>query len=296
VPKPRALVPLVTPFRTVLRSRSGAWTAICVGVVAALLVSWPLLWAPGASAEPSCTDTWTGPSAGDWATAADWSSGVPGSTDVACIPAGSTVEVTAGSNQAVAVDGEGALVLSGGSLELSGDTSPSSIASLTLAGGTLSGPGTVHVSGSFSWSAGQMSGSGKTVIDTGATGSINPGGSGSVTMNERELVNAGTLTWSTGSVYGGYGARIDNVGTFKANSQDPSNNWFSTGLLRGAGAAPLLLNTGTLVKSAGNGLSVIQFATENDGIIENADAEGQLSFTGGHSRNPRERFLDRAGE
>ena len=63
--------------------------------------------------------SWTGPAEGSWTTAEDWSTGiVPTSTDVACIGAGKTVDVTVGTNQTGVVQGEGTLVISGGSLEV----------------------------------------------------------------------------------------------------------------------------------------------------------------------------------
>src|SRR6185437_6193285 len=261
--------------------RPGGRSKIIAGLLSALVCAL-LAWAPSVSAEPSCTNTWTGPSEGDWGTASDWStSSVPSSSDVACVGSGVTVSVTGGSNRAAVLRDEGTLQISGGSLELSSTTDPSSVASLGLSGGTLSGAAVVDVPALFTWTGGTMSGAGKTVLQAAATGSINPGTSASVTLNERELANSGTVTWSTGSLYGGYGARIDNTGILYANAQDPSGNWFSTGMLRGSGAAPAFVNSGTLDKSSGNGLSVIQFGLENSGTVEDSDAEGQLSFTGG---------------
>ncbi len=264
------------------RHRPGAGLSKPIAGLLSVLLCALLAWAPSVTAEPSCTDTWTGPSEGSWGTAANWStSAVPGSSDVACVGPGATVHISGGSEQAGVLRDEGALVVSGGSLELTSTTDSSMIASLTVSGGTLTGAGAVMVSGSFSWTGGTMSGSGKTDLEAGATGSINPGSSGTVTLNERELVNAGSVTWSSGSISGGYGARIDNSGTFFANAQDPGGSWFSTGMLRGGGATAAFVNTGTLDKSSGNGLSVIQFALQNSGTVEDSDAEGQLSFTGG---------------
>ncbi|HLH14405.1 MAG TPA: LamG-like jellyroll fold domain-containing protein, partial [Solirubrobacteraceae bacterium] len=59
--------------------------------------------------ESSCTDTWVGASEGSWQTAANWSNdAVPDSEDVACIEAGTTVQIGSGSNQAAAVKDAGA--------------------------------------------------------------------------------------------------------------------------------------------------------------------------------------------
>jgi hypothetical protein len=73
-------------------------------LVAVVLVG-VLVLPAGASAEPLCTGTWTGPGEGEWTTAADWSAGVPVSTSVACVGAGKTVRVTGGSDETGVVQG-----------------------------------------------------------------------------------------------------------------------------------------------------------------------------------------------
>ena len=60
-----------------------------------------------ASAEPLCTDSWAGPSEGEWTTAGDWSTGeVPGSASVACIASGKIVSISGGSNLVGVVEDE----------------------------------------------------------------------------------------------------------------------------------------------------------------------------------------------
>jgi hypothetical protein len=111
----------------------------------------------GASAEPLCTDTWTGPSEGAWQTASSWSTGgVPGSSDVACIGVGKTVVVAEGADLTGVLKDEGALVIAGGSLELANALEASSVSALTIEGGALTGTAALDVSSSFSWSKGTM--------------------------------------------------------------------------------------------------------------------------------------------
>lgn len=133
--------------RMLLATRLGLPAVLLIGLVLAL---------PGvASAESLCTDTWVGPTEGTWQTVADWSLGtVPTSTDVGCIGSGKTVKVTEGATQAGVVQGEGKLVVSGGSLEVANALEPSTISGFTQSGGTLLGAGTLNVSGSFTWSGG----------------------------------------------------------------------------------------------------------------------------------------------
>ncbi len=78
-------------------------------------------------------------------------------------------------------------------------TEASSAESLTLSGGTLTGAGTLDVSESLSWMGGTMSGSGATVLESGSTGSINPGSGGSAALTERTLTNRGSEAEMFGS-------------------------------------------------------------------------------------------------
>jgi hypothetical protein len=131
-----------------------------VGLLAVLLVGALALVPAGASAEPLCTDSWTGPGEGEWTTAEDWSTGkVPTSASVACVGSGKTVKVASGANQTGVVQGTGTLVISGGSLEIANALEASSMTDFSLFGGSLTGAGSLGVSGYFDWegtrSAGQ---------------------------------------------------------------------------------------------------------------------------------------------
>jgi hypothetical protein len=124
------------------RGMASSYVSLCAVVVAVAGLSLAVVPAT-ASAEPLCTDSWTGPAEGSWQTASNWSKEeVPGSSDVACIGSGKTVQVTGGSNQASSVQGEGALTISGGSMELVDALETSSIGGLGIGGGTLSIAGT----------------------------------------------------------------------------------------------------------------------------------------------------------
>jgi YD repeat-containing protein len=237
------------------------------------------------SADPTCTDTWTGgASDGLWQSAGNWSTGVPSSSDVACIGSGVSVQVSGGTNQVGSVQDEGALTISGGSLELTDASNASSVTSLELQGGSLTGAGTLDVSEGLSWTGGTMSGSGSTVLESGSTSSINPGSGSSVALTERTLTNHGTLTWSTGSVEGRSDAEIDNSGTLVANAQVSAGSYPYYGLLNKDGSDVWLESTGTVKKEAGSEFTQIQFQFDNEGTVE--VGSGQIIFTGGsHGSN-----------
>jgi RHS repeat-associated protein len=250
----------------------------------------------GASAEPLCTDTWTGASEGTWQTATNWSTGkVPTSSDVACIGEGKTVSVTEGANQTGVVQGKGALVLAAASLEVTNALETSSINAITMSGGTLSGAATVDVSGSFSWSGGTMSGTGSTVLGTGVSGSITSCPEGF--LRERTLVNEGTVTLASGDseLTMAEGARLENKGTFIANAEVGCNHSESDITLEKVTGKPepIIVNKGTFEKTEGTGTTYIEVAIANTGTID--AKSGTLTLDGGGSGGPESRWLASTG-
>jgi len=219
--------------------------------------------ASAARAVVACTDTWTGPSEASWQIATDWSAEhVPTFTDVACIGAGKTVKINEGSNQAGVVQGEGTLELASGSLEVSDTLESSRLAGLNLDGGTLTGAATVDVTGLFNSASGIMRGSGTIVIVSGATATL-----GDTWLEEgRVLLNEGTATYSSGDFTLAGGAKLKNVGTFKANAEASTPD-FRTG--SGGGA---IVNTGLFEKTSGTGPMEIGVPFENQGTLKGESA------------------------
>lgn len=170
-------------------SRKAVWLAS----LAALILMALML---PAMASAACSKSWVGPTEGVWQTAADWSpEGVPTSSDVVCIGVADVVRVTEGSNQAGVVLDEGGLSVLGGSLEVSSTAEASSVGTLTVSGGTLTGAAEVFVTGFFSGGEfGQMTGSGKTVLELGSIGVVNSEDGSWLTLEKRALENEGKLT------------------------------------------------------------------------------------------------------
>lgn len=236
--------------------------------------------ATAAVAGPTCTEVWTG-EAGDssWSTPGDWSTGqVPNASDVVCIGAGTTVEVNSGNNVAGQLEDEGSLVLSGGSLELAYATQLSSVGSLTMSNATLTGAGSLLISGSFSFGANStMSGSGETIIGPGVSGVIEAAsGCEPMRLSERKLINEGTLTFSWGTLLMSNGAQLENEGTFEDNTEASCDG---TQIQASGGANPSLLNTGVFDKTAGSGTSTVAVGFTNQGTVE--AQTGTLDFSGG---------------
>jgi alpha-tubulin suppressor-like RCC1 family protein len=235
-----------------------------------------------AGAEPTCTDTWTGGAGnGLWQSAGNWSTAsVPGSSDVACIGSGTSVQVTTGSDHAGVLEDSGSLTISGGSLELTSSATASSVASLSMQGGALTGAGSLHVSGSLSWTkAATMSGTGSTVLQSGASGTIELATGEKATLEGRAFVNEGTLTFATGTIAMSAGARIASSGTFRANSETTTYGSQIEVPSGSGGTAPSFVNTGTFEKTAGTGTTTIGVVFEQDGTV--TAHTGHFSFVAG---------------
>ncbi len=265
-----------------------AMTARCVGFLAALLVALAVVPA-GASAEPLCTDTWTGASEGAWQTPGNWStSKVPSSSDVACIGSGTTVTLSGGSGQASVLLDKGTLVLSGASLELGNALEPSSVNGLRMSGGKLKGAATLDVANSLSWTKeGTMSGSGSTVIKPGASASIElSSGFELARLTERSLVNEGTLTLARGEISMSEKGWVKNTGTFDMISEATSPLF---------GESPsVFLNTGTFRRSAGSAEVGVSVNFENHGAVY-VEA-GSLSLTKSTSSNAESSWVAAEGK
>ncbi|MHB8492689.1 MAG: immunoglobulin domain-containing protein, partial [Solirubrobacteraceae bacterium] len=246
-----------------------------------------------------CTDNYSGPDNGLWQTAANWSTGkTPTSSDVACVGAGTTVDVTEGHNVAGVLLDQGGLTVAAGSLELSASAALVSIpgfevstaSTLTVRGGTLSLAGTLEVASSLG--LGSISGSGKLIVKPGATGTIE--GCGYSYWNGVTIDNEGALTAGEagGGVGGGIvmenGAQLVNAGTFNEDHYDGFGYYGSCRYEEGGeaiwksgeGAAPTITNAGIFNVEAGSGhLAGVEVMFSNQGTVN--VKSGTLQLRGG---------------
>ncbi len=169
---------------------------------------------------------------------------------------------TIGSTVSIDVSGAGSLT---GTLSNSGTIT---VNDLALAG-SLTG-GTLTTSGQFDWVSGAMNGGGRTTV--ASTSTLHLAGADK-DLSSRELVNNGTIDWS-GSVTLNvrFGAVVRNNGTLNASGD-------ATMVLPSGGGGALLVNAGTLSKSAGSGTSSLSLPFDNAGVV--AVASGTLSINGG---------------
>jgi hypothetical protein len=120
------------------------------------------------------TLAWTNTASGDWNTASNWTPNLaPGSNDTVYLTTGnSTITLNTNADLADFVLGHG--------------SSPP----------TLTGSGTLTIRGRFSWNWGNLSGTGRTIVETAGTLAIVS--ANSVSLATRTLENGGATVW-TGS-------------------------------------------------------------------------------------------------
>jgi hypothetical protein len=160
----------------------------------------------------------------------------------------------------------GNTTVSAGMLEFAADVS---LATLYLTGGGLTGPGTIFVTGAFTWTGGTLQGghlvsSGTMMIGNSPTGRV---------MDSYVLDNAGTAAWTGGNINvvattwnNLPGSTLDAQGDAVFTSGFVySNSWFN--------------NQGTFLKSAGTGTTQFRVFFNNDGYTE--VASGNLDVAGG---------------
>ena len=117
-----------------------------------------------------------------------------------------------------------------------------------------------------------MSGSGATVLLSGATGTQTA--SNEIThLKQREFVNEGTFSFTNGQMELAEGAVLRNTGTFN------SNTGYSAAIIAGSGSSSIV-NTGTFQKTS-NIANTIEPGFENKGAV--TGEANTLAFSGGGS-------------
>ncbi len=144
------------------------------------------------------------------------------------------------------------------------------VAGISFSGGTIDGAGLLSLRTNFQWSAGTLTGSGSTLLESGVVLGIS--GSSSKTLTRR-LDNHGTVTFAgTGSLLG------NTTDTVIYNHTD---GVFDIQVANGTmlGTTAIFTNAGTLKKSVGNSMVVLAAALHSTGTVY--VQLGNLSLTGG---------------
>jgi hypothetical protein len=151
------------------------------------------------------------------------------------------------------------LTISGGTVNFDG-TGPVSPLVVNLSGGSLGGSNVVTVGNAMSWTGGSMAGTGRTIIPSGATLTINI--PSFVTITSRTLENAGVAVWTgAGSINMNGGLITNDVGAL-FNVQTASS-------LSIGGGLPRFDNAGIFRKSISAGtFTLASVAFTNYGIVD----------------------------
>jgi YD repeat-containing protein len=137
---------------------------------------------------------------------------------------------------------------------------PVTLPELTLQSGTLTGSDNVIVTGALNWTGGTMSGTGTTTV--AASGQFNL--SGTLSLDSRTLINAGSATWS------GNGPND----AFKVN--DMGSNLPAATIDNLAGATFTIINDRTLGQF---NTAEVPLVFNNDGTLAKASGTGKTQFT-----------------
>ena len=155
-----------------------------------------------------------------------------------------------------------------------GDSVSFAALEISNAAANLGGGGFVAITDTMAWRSGTMSGLGTTQVDPGATLWIN----GVVTLDVRQIDNFGTVRYT-----GGTPTNLTGVnGPSFINRPGALVDFASVGTPFGvgAGAAPFLLNEGTLQKSVGVGNTIVEWPFTSTGALDQLSG-GRTTFTGG---------------
>lgn len=179
-----------------------------------------------------------------------------------------TVEGTSGTSAQVTVSSSGSMSVVSGSMVVS---------NLSLLGGLLTGAGSLEVSGAFNWEGtSTISGSGSLILGAKSEGLIHEYNESreSLILEEHTLINKGEVDFVDGTLYMSHGARLENAGTFDANSEP-----HHIAIQKLGGATPLIVNVGVVTKTAGGGNTSIEVPFENlGGVVAAEKGEGSIEI------------------
>ena len=166
----------------------------------------------------------------------------------------------------------GTIQVMGGAVDINTNTS---VATLTETSGSLGGSGIVTVTGTLTWSGGNMAaGTGKTVLAASGTGTISTADS---KWLSRTLENSGNLTYSGSNFLFGFGS--GQAGVLNTLSGGVFNLNGPVSLAEANPGSHAVQNTGTINRS-GPGTSVIDMPFDNDGTTNVTSGILQLNVFG----------------
>ncbi|WP_457422988.1 beta strand repeat-containing protein [Roseateles sp. P5_E7] len=205
-----------------------------------------------------------------WDLAGNWSPRfLPGVSDIAKLGAHDVTVRSAVDLSISSFTGTGTLGVTGSSLSFA---AASTIGTLNVSGGTLTGAGTLAVANASSWTGGTMSGTGSTTFSGElAIGALT--GSTTQTLVQRSLILDGGSKWAERSTI-----TLSNGATLTNNAGHTfDDQGYATKSITSSGAGNSFVNAGTYKKS-GAGFTTINTAFTNSGTL--ALENGFLTLAG----------------
>jgi hypothetical protein len=241
------------------------------------------------------TVTWTNLSGGNWAIKTNWSTGnLPGPGDDAVIPtlnSGASVTYSSGNSTVQSLTSSAGVILSGGTLTITGNLQESAGKSFTLKGGTLAGAtltsgSTLALTSGGGYLSGVTIAAGAVVNGTAAEatagsiggltldGTLALGNAAGTTYGQfffdgtQTLSGTGTVTFGN-SVYNKLGALGGtNPATLTIGAGITVKG--GTGWVGGVNATDSLINRGTIMVPAGHAVAIVGNQWVNAGTIDAA--------------------------
>jgi hypothetical protein len=148
----------------------------------------------------------------------------------------------------------------------------SSVGNLTQSGGLITGAGNLTITSSLNWMGGGMAGAGLLTIAAGVTANFS---GGSLGFN-RNITNAGTVSWTGSSLGGQAGPGITFTNNGVINAALATDNLFY-----GNTGVTTLVNNGTITKSGVHTATFFNCALVNNGTLSITGGEMSLGMGGG---------------
>jgi len=224
--------------------------------------------------------SWLNPVDGNWSDGTQWSTGAPpGPNDTVMVTVDGTYTVTLDADASVPVlqvggaSGTQTFAHAGTSLTIT-DTAtfgPNALYVMSDAD-TLYGDGTVVIEGTLDWSGGTQSGTGSSILTSGATGSLQ----GSLSLQlDRSLITFGTVISTAANILvGSPGASITNRAGATLDFQGPGN-------VTGPGT---FLNEGSILKTVNSGaVQIVTGVANNTGSVDVQAGDFYMVATGTHT-------------
>jgi Domain of unknown function DUF11/PKD-like domain len=166
------------------------------------------------------------------------------------------------------------LNINSGTVTFSSGT-PLTFSSVAMVGGGLAGSDDITITGMLQWDAGTISGASTLTLNSGCTTTMGTGSSKH--LSQRNLVNAGAVTWSNGTFL------VSNASVVTNQSGATWAVQTNSGITWSSGSMPTFDNAGTLTISGTTGVLSVSTIFTNSGTVNINSGTLSLGLGGNHT-------------